>query len=178
MKRSLYALAATLSLTIAAPASAAQYTFDFFGNDLFKPGVSVTGTGVFTTSDTATDVGGRTAFAITDIVGTVDGFAILQNKSFYGNYFTTGATFLDGVGVRLDTTSASNISFFSPSFGGGYRVNIFGGPIGKSALVTASSVAIPGAVPEPATWAMMIVGFGLAGGAIRQRRRHTTLAFA
>lgn len=25
-------------------------------------------------------------------------------------------------------------------------------------------------VPEPATWAMMIVGFGLTGGAIRQRR--------
>lgn len=31
---------------------------------------------------------------------------------------------------------------------------------------------IPGsAVPEPATWAMMIVGFGLAGGAIRRRRQ-------
>lgn len=27
-----------------------------------------------------------------------------------------------------------------------------------------------GAVPEPATWAMMIVGFGLTGGMLRQRR--------
>lgn len=27
------------------------------------------------------------------------------------------------------------------------------------------------AVPEPATWAMMIVGFGLVGGAMRQRSR-------
>ncbi|HEY9234280.1 MAG TPA: PEPxxWA-CTERM sorting domain-containing protein, partial [Phenylobacterium sp.] len=27
-----------------------------------------------------------------------------------------------------------------------------------------------GAVPEPATWAMMITGFGLAGAAIRRRR--------
>ena len=27
------------------------------------------------------------------------------------------------------------------------------------------------AVPEPATWAMMIVGFGLAGSAIRRRER-------
>ncbi|WP_082602087.1 PEPxxWA-CTERM sorting domain-containing protein [Phenylobacterium sp. Root700] len=27
-----------------------------------------------------------------------------------------------------------------------------------------------GAVPEPATWAMMIVGFGLAGSAVRRRR--------
>ncbi|HEY1154389.1 MAG TPA: PEPxxWA-CTERM sorting domain-containing protein, partial [Pseudolabrys sp.] len=27
------------------------------------------------------------------------------------------------------------------------------------------------AVPEPATWAMMIAGFGLAGAAIRSRQR-------
>jgi hypothetical protein len=33
-------------------------------------------------------------------------------------------------------------------------------------------------VPEPATWAMMIAGFGLAGGAIRARRRLTGLASA
>jgi hypothetical protein len=26
-------------------------------------------------------------------------------------------------------------------------------------------------VPEPATWAMMILGFGAAGSAIRSRRR-------
>lgn len=32
------------------------------------------------------------------------------------------------------------------------------------------------AVPEPASWAMMIVGFGLAGAALR--RRKTTVAFA
>ncbi len=27
------------------------------------------------------------------------------------------------------------------------------------------------AVPEPATWAMMIAGFGLAGSALRRRQR-------
>ncbi|MBI1200442.1 MAG: PEP-CTERM sorting domain-containing protein [Phenylobacterium sp.] len=27
-----------------------------------------------------------------------------------------------------------------------------------------------GAVPEPATWAVMILGFGLAGGTLRRRR--------
>ena len=32
------------------------------------------------------------------------------------------------------------------------------------------------AVPEPATWAMMITGFGLAGGAIRSRRRVALVA--
>ena len=34
------------------------------------------------------------------------------------------------------------------------------------------------AVPEPATWAMMITGFGLAGSAIRRRRQQTAMAFA
>jgi hypothetical protein len=28
-------------------------------------------------------------------------------------------------------------------------------------------------VPEPATWTMMIAGFGLVGGMIRRRRRQT-----
>ena len=30
--------------------------------------------------------------------------------------------------------------------------------------------AIPGGVPEPATWAMLIAGFGLVGAAARRRR--------
>jgi len=32
---------------------------------------------------------------------------------------------------------------------------------------------VPPAVPEPATWAMMIVGFGLVGGAMRRRAKVT-----
>ncbi|MBV1686642.1 PEPxxWA-CTERM sorting domain-containing protein [Novosphingobium sp. G106] len=35
------------------------------------------------------------------------------------------------------------------------------------------SVARTAAVPEPATWGMMIVGIGLAGGALRRRQRRT-----
>lgn len=33
------------------------------------------------------------------------------------------------------------------------------------------------AVPEPATWAMMIVGFGMAGGALRRRRATTKVRY-
>ncbi len=35
-----------------------------------------------------------------------------------------------------------------------------------------------GAVPEPATWAMMLIGFGAIGGSMRRRRRSGTLAYA
>ena len=34
----------------------------------------------------------------------------------------------------------------------------------------------PGPVPEPATWAMMILGFGLVGGALRTRRQVSVIA--
>ncbi len=35
-----------------------------------------------------------------------------------------------------------------------------------------------GAVPEPATWAMMIAGFGLCGGALRRRRVRASFRYA
>lgn len=37
---------------------------------------------------------------------------------------------------------------------------------------------VSGAVPEPATWAMMIGGVGMVGGAVRRRRVSTKVSFA
>jgi hypothetical protein len=42
---------------------------------------------------------------------------------------------------------------------------------------TFTSNASAGAVPEPATWAMMLVGFAMVGAAVR-KRRSTVTAFA
>ena len=36
-----------------------------------------------------------------------------------------------------------------------------------------SAYAVGGAVPEPSTWAMLILGFGLVGGALRSARAKT-----
>lgn len=38
------------------------------------------------------------------------------------------------------------------------------------------NLAVSGAVPEPATWAMMIVGFGAVGATLRRRRTAVTFA--
>ena len=39
--------------------------------------------------------------------------------------------------------------------------------------------AVTGAVPEPATWALLILGFGLIGGAMRARRKtNVTVTYA
>lgn len=40
------------------------------------------------------------------------------------------------------------------------------------------SIGAAGAVPEPATWAMMIFGFGLTGAAMRRRKVRTTVTYA
>ncbi len=42
--------------------------------------------------------------------------------------------------------------------------------------VTYTYLANVGGVPEPATWAMMLTGFGMVGGATRYRRRKTAIA--
>ncbi|MEO9468834.1 PEPxxWA-CTERM sorting domain-containing protein [Parasphingorhabdus sp.] len=46
----------------------------------------------------------------------------------------------------------------------------------KLGLIKASFTTPPPAVPEPSTWAMMIGGFGLVGGAMRSRRRKAKLS--
>lgn len=40
--------------------------------------------------------------------------------------------------------------------------------------ITLGSATAGGAVPEPATWAMMLVGFGAIGGALRRRQKVAT----
>ena len=44
--------------------------------------------------------------------------------------------------------------------------------------VTINFAAAAGAVPEPATWAMMIGGIGMVGGAMRRRKVSTKVSFA
>lgn len=48
----------------------------------------------------------------------------------------------------------------------------FGGGSGNYSLsLNGNTGSVQNAVPEPATWAMMLLGFGLVGGAMRSRRR-------
>lgn len=37
---------------------------------------------------------------------------------------------------------------------------------------------LPAAIPEPASWAMMVLGFGLVGAGVRNRRRQPKFTFA
>jgi hypothetical protein len=57
-----------------------------------------------------------------------------------------------------------NISILS-----GYSVGKWGVNAGRGLAGSITYTAMATAVPEPATWAMMIIGFGLAGATLRRR---------
>jgi hypothetical protein len=84
---------------------------------------------------------------------------------------------LDGIAFNQSFGSGSDLLFFSPTAWGGNgftatgTLDITGG--GRSANVirfTVGDFAPNPAIPEPATWAMMIAGFGLVGASMRRRR--------
>ncbi|WP_083500197.1 PEPxxWA-CTERM sorting domain-containing protein [Sphingomonas endophytica] len=52
------------------------------------------------------------------------------------------------------------------------------GKIYNSGSVKLVSTDLTSAVPEPATWAMMILGFGMVGAAARRRRQHVGVSFS
>lgn len=89
-------------------------------------------------------------------------------------------TFIEGVGAvspgSIPAYAADNTYRFVADFGSGFRLLNFGvldgnfSDNGGQYNITLWQLARGGAVPEPATWAMMLIGFGAAGVAIRRRK--------
>lgn len=77
--------------------------------------------------------------------------------------FTTEANF-----KNLTSFSAGPVAFLSGVNELRFVVTDTGAP---GALLVTDLVGTAAAVPEPATWAMMIIGFGAMGSAIRSTRR-------
>jgi len=119
---------------------------------------------------------GRDAQMITGITGTYNGSAITSLASVTGSdnfYYLTGK-FVSGNGLGFTTAAGTNANLFDSA--GQYRLNTTN-PF-QSGFVTATSAAAAGAVPEPATWGMTILGFGMIGATVRIRRTKTTIRFA
>ncbi len=80
----------------------------------------------------------------------------------------------DGLGARSEFSNTVLDAFFTLTT----KNNPDGQPGGSNtAVFTLGSVAVPNAIPEPATWAMMIGGFGMIG-AVSRRRNRTKVTFA
>jgi hypothetical protein len=92
--------------------------------------------------------------AVASLDGQHNNFTFADND-FYNNNFTTGEgdTYQSILGI-----SAAIIDQHNQVFAGGdatrFRAQLVGGP-----------------VPEPASWALMVAGFGMAGLGLRSRRQ-------
>lgn len=102
--------------------------------------------------------------------GTLAMFNLLDDDGDLGASLPTSLDFadLDAATANLDITRAGS------GVGGGYYRAYFGATDGRLAEAPGSGGSPDpggpvGAVPEPATWASMILGFGLAGRVLRRR---------
>ena len=84
---------------------------------------------------------------------------------------TTFSINSDNFCAFIDNASTADASVTYDDFYGTYILSL-GTPQRQFDAQTASLTVTPagGAIPEPASWALMIGGFGLAGSAMRRRR--------
>lgn len=94
-----------------------------------------------------------------------------------GGTDNAGRIFLNGVdtGINIDGFGSLVPFMLNSGFVAGtntldFRVSDFGPPTAFRVDDLAGTANAAGAVPEPATWAMLLVGFGAIAGAARVRR--------
>ena len=163
-----YLLAAVAGLALSSSGAVAQTKFDFKA-----------------TSAVPTD-----SFSFT----LPDNFTIIDYKDYY---FQTGQYSANSNSGFGPITYDDHFVFYTADGGGGFDddFSVHTGPELFSGTTTAPTFllgtftmgdgtltitrdAVTSAVPEPATWAMMLGGFGLVGGAMRYRRRQTRISYA
>jgi hypothetical protein len=86
--------------------------------------------------------------------------------SYFGDAPAAGANPFQGGGYRF--THSVLGSYFDPPLAPPAGLSVRAQPLGEPVVTPLVAGA---AVPEPASWAMMIGGFALAGAALRRRRR-------
>ncbi len=95
--------------------------------------------------------------------------ATLNGTSFYGQNASAlpVQTWINVAGQQV----------FSVATAGTYQFSFSSGAFPAKDLIVDRAYLIA-AVPEPTTWAMMLVGFGMVGAASRYRRRSANVRFA
>ena len=163
---------------VASPASAAEFSYSYFSGTVFA-------SGIFTTTDTTTLVDGREAYTVTGMTGARDGIAIAGLNATYPGaaggsdqyLFATGVPVTE-FGIGFDYVNGLSGNIFNGVFNNVAQLGEYYGNTGTGLDAqlgpqnfTLTQVVTTPAVPEPATWMMMILGLAGVGGVIRSRRR-------
>ena len=178
MKRTLVATAALLAaVTIASSALAQQapagnYNFNFTSANYNGSGaLTVNGSG------TVTNMTG----SVNDN-GTLTGIINVVAPGTYGsndNSLLASAPYLDLYGLSFNLLDGNTFNLFTYYDGNNYETNFTVNPSGTDANFSSTSQQLTtfsvAAVPEPETWATMLLGFGAIGMAMRTRRRNLSL---
>jgi hypothetical protein len=169
MKKLCVTMAAVCSLAISGPAAASTYVFDITGDFTAhftldsNPAVN-SFPGVDNTF-WITNVAGisKDVYFYTASIGGGLGFKNTNNSTF--TFVTDGPQLFTGLNT-------------APTFSlGTFALTQFGGPA-RYSLTISDPNAVTGAVPEPATWAMMLLGFGGIGFAMRRTAKRTVVGVA
>lgn len=186
MKIAKFMFASAIALAIAAPAAAQTYsggtgTFTGIGaaptypDQTFDIAAFTPVTGTYT---------GNGSYTLNNVAFTV-GYNAFTAAPFFGAFTLTGM--LGATPFNYSVNYSGTISNRDTITIGGNTVNILGQAVyfqpftlnaGVGETVTGQLIAQVNPVPEPATWGMMILGFGVAGCAMRRRRVATTVSYA
>lgn len=85
-----------------------------------------------------------------------------------GQFSATPPTTLDF--ASLDTSRAEFAIRRAGGVGTGYKISRIGGSEGLISPLNIRETPGAGVVPEPGTWAMLVIGFGIVGTSLRRRR--------
>lgn len=163
-------VAGAAAITGTSPALAVPVTWNL-NNVTFTDGGTATGS--FTFDDAANAV---STFSIMVAGGNTDTFpAVTYDNSDAGAFLFNAATF--GFSLNDSTREIRFVTDAALTSAGG-SVNLTSGGLAAECYncspyrLYASGTLQAGAVPEPATWAMMLLGFAGVGFTVRSRRRN------
>jgi hypothetical protein len=162
--------AAASAVIAAAPAHATLVSYTTSGTGSYAdPGIGNTGLGNFSDSGIASGTFTDTLTFTTSATG--ESSASITITAFT-RYFSSFTATLNGTALTGSVSSgAQTFSVDIASLAAGTQTLVISG-ISKGGAGYGGNISAP--VPEPSTWALSILGFGLIGGMLRSRRRTLT----